>query len=69
MASEVILRETAWRHSQWYQVGSRGILLQRASSALRTKETTGGIVVLEGGDLPRVTDRRGPLLLSNSTRL
>ena len=62
VASEVILRATAWRHPQWHQVGSRGILL-RASSALRTRVTTGVIVVLEGGDLPRVADLRGPLLL------
>ena len=68
VASEVTLRETAWRHSQWHQVGSRGNLLQRASSALRTRATTGVIVVLEGGDLPRVADLRGPLLLSSSTR-
>ena len=68
VASEVILRETAWRHPQWHQVGSRGILLQRGSSALRTRATTGVIVVLEGGDLPRVADLRGPLLPSSSTR-
>ena len=49
VASEVILRATAWCHPQWHQVGSGGILLQRASSALRTRETTGVIVVLEGG--------------------
>ena len=66
VASEVILRATAWRHPRWHQVGSRGILLQRASSALRTRATTGVIVVLDGGDLPRVTDLRGPLLLSSS---
>ena len=35
VASEVILRATTWCHPQWHQVGSRGILLQRASSALR----------------------------------
>ena len=58
MASKVILRATAWRHPQWHQVGSRGILLQRASSALRTRETTGVIVMLEGGDRPRVADLR-----------
>ena len=69
VAREVILRATAWRHPQWHQVGSRRILLQRASSALRTRETTGVIVVLEGGDLSRVADLRGPLLLSSSTRL
>ena len=72
VASEVILRETAWRHSQWHQVGSRGILLQSPSSALRIRATTGVIVllppvVLEGGDLPRA-DLRGPRLLSGSTR-
>ena len=43
--------------------------MQRASSAVRTRETTGVIVVLEGGDLPRVADLRGPLLLSSSPRL
>ena len=64
VAIEVILRETAWRHSQWHQVGSRGNLVQRASSALRTRATTGVIVVLEGGDLPRVADLHGPLLPS-----
>ena len=69
VASEVILRAIAWRHPQWHQVGSRGIILQPASSALRTRETTGVIVVLEGGDIPRVADLRGPLLLSSSTRL
>ena len=70
VASEVILRETARRHLQWHQVGGRGILLQRASSALRTRAITGVIVVLEGGDLPRVADLRGLLLLSSSsTRL
>ena len=69
VASEVILREPAWRYSQWHQVGSSGTLMQRASSALRTRATTGVIVVLEGGDLPRVADLRGPLLLSSSTRL
>ena len=69
VASEVILRATAWRHPQWHQVGSRGFLLQRVNSALRTRETTGVIVVLEGGNLPRVADLRGPLLLSSSTRL
>ena len=68
VASEVILRATAWRHPQWHQVGSRGILLQRASSALRKRATTGVIVVLEGGDLPRVVDLRGPLLPSSSIR-
>ena len=47
VASEVILRETAWRYLQRHQVGSRGVLLQRASSALRTRETTEVIVVLE----------------------
>ena len=62
VASEVILRETAWRHSQWHQVRSRDILLQRASSALSTWATTGVIVVLEGGDLPRLADLRGPFL-------
>ena len=40
VASEVILREIAWRHPQWHQVGSRGILLQRASSAFRTRVKT-----------------------------
>ena len=69
VASEVILRETARSHPQWHQVGSRSILLQRASSALRTRETTGVIMVLEGGDLPRVADLRGPLLLSSSIRI
>ena len=69
VASEVILRQTAWRHPQLHQVGSRGILLQRVSSALRTRATTGVIVVLEGGDLPRVADLRGPRLLRSSTRL
>ena len=49
VASEVILREPAWRHSQWHQVGSRGNLPQRASGALPTRATTGVIVVLEGG--------------------
>ena len=69
VASEVILRETACRHPQWHQVGSRNILLQRASSALRTRATTGVKVVLEGGDLLRVADLRGPLLFSSSTSL
>ena len=68
VASEDILRETAWCHSQWHQVGSRGILQQRASSALRTRAKTGVTVVLEGGDLPRVADLRGSRLLSSSTR-
>ena len=68
VASEVILRESAWRHTQWHQVGSRGNLLQRASNALRTRATTGVIAVLEGGDLPRVADLCGPRLLSSSTR-
>ena len=49
VVSEVIWRYPAWRHPQWRQVGSRGILLQRPSSALRTRATTGVIVVLEGG--------------------
>ena len=49
VASEVILRETAWRHPQLHQVGSRGIHLQRASSALRTRATTGVIVCWKGG--------------------
>ena len=69
LASEVILREPAWRHPQRHQVGSRGILLQRTSGALRRRETSGVIVVLEGGDLPRVSDLRGPRLLSSITRL
>ena len=68
VASEVIMREFALRHPQWHQVGSRGILLQRPSCALRTKATTGVIVMLEGGDLPRVADLRAPLLLRSSTR-
>ena len=51
VASEVILRETARSHPQWHQVGSRSILLQRASSALRTKAKIGVIAVLERGDL------------------
>ena len=68
VANEVILRVTAWRHSQWHQVGSRGILRQRVSSALRKRATTGAIVVLEGGDLPRVVDLRDPLLPSSSIR-
>ena len=65
----VILRDTAGRHHQWHQVGSRGNLLQRASSALRARETTGVIVVLEGEDLPRGADLCSPLLVSSSTRL
>ena len=48
VASEVILRATACRHPQWHQVGSRVNLVQRASSALRTREATEVIVVLEG---------------------
>ena len=68
VASEVILRETAWRHSQWHQVGSRGNLLHRASSALRIRAKTGVTVVLEGRDLPMVADLRGPLQLNSSTR-
>ena len=68
VASEVTLRATAWRHPQWHQVGSRGIIRQRVSSALRKRATTGVIVVLEGGDLPRVVDLRGPLLPSSSIR-
>ena len=49
VASEVILRETAWCHSQWHQVGSRGNLLQRASSALRTRAKSGSSWCWKGG--------------------
>ena len=41
VASEVILRATAWHPPQWHPVGRRGNLLQRASSALRTRAKTG----------------------------
>ena len=69
MASEVILCATAWRHPQWHQAGCTEILLQHTSNALRTTETTGVIVVLEGGDLPRVSNLRGLLLVSSITTL
>ena len=59
VGSEMCIRDSP----QWHQVGSRGMLLQPAISALRTTATTGVIVVLEGGDLPRVADLRGPPLL------
>ena len=49
VASEVILRETAWRHSQWHQVGSRGKFCSAPAAPSAQGQKSGSSWCWKGG--------------------